>query len=334
MLFSSFKWNNGKEISPYVPASASLSFEKMEHALGSAENMFLLPLLGRQMLARLQRIYDGRGSAVSDTKKLEDQALDIAKRAEATIAFWWHFDALNLRVTDQGFQRQQSDDWSPAFKYQEDRLRANFKRQGFNSLDALVDFLADNISTFDEFQHSDAYVKRQHATVKNREEAEQYVSLGHSTIAFLRLEQEFTMASGAELQAAMGADMYDRYREWMANPATYPPTYDVTLDKLRTLCVPVVVFAAAKRLLERTGTYTDRGLYFEAVVSAAAQNNQTSTPASERQIGDRLGHANRDLQHAQSTLKSFLRRHYTDIFSDDPGNVIRDNDDHAGFFAM
>ena len=316
-----------------MPASASLSFEKMEHALGSAENMFLLPLLGRQMLARLQRIYDGRGSEVPDTKKLEDQALDIAKRAEATIAFWWHFDALNLRVTDQGFQRQQSEDWSPAFKYQEDRLRANFKRQGFNSLDALVDFLADNISTFDEFQHSDAYVKRQHATVKNREEAEQYVSLGHSTIAFLRLEQEFTMASGAELQAAMGADMYDRYSEWMANPATYPPTYDVTLDKLRTLCVPVVVFAAAKRLLERTGTYTDRGLYFEAVVSAA-QNNQTSTPASERQIGDRLGHANRDLQHAQSTLKSFLRRHYTDIFSDDPGNVIRDNDDHTGFFAM
>lgn len=332
MLFSSFKWNNGKEISPYVPASASLSFDKVEHALGSAENMFLLTLLGRQMLARLQRIYDGRGSSDTETKKTEDQALEIAQRAEATLAFWWHFDALNLRVSDQGFQRQQSDDWSPAFKYQEDRMRENFKQQGFNALDALVDFLSHNISVFDEFQHSDAYVKRQHATVKNREEAERYVSLGHSTIAFLRLEQEFTMASGSELQAAMGADMYEKYCSWMANPSTYPGT-EVSLEQLRKECVPVVVFAAAKRLLERTGTYTERGLYFEAVVSAA-QTNQTTTPASERQIGDRLGHINRDLQHAQSILKSFLRHHFDDIYSDDPGNIIRNNDDHTGFFAM
>ena len=62
MLFSKSKWNNAAEISPYVPASTSLSFSKMEHALASVEGLFLFPLLGPDMLERLQDIYDGQVS--------------------------------------------------------------------------------------------------------------------------------------------------------------------------------------------------------------------------------------------------------------------------------
>ena len=74
----------------------------MEHALASVEGLFLFPLLGPDMLERLQDIYDGQVSQDDNVKKLELQSLEIAQRAEANLAFWWHFDALNLRITDQG----------------------------------------------------------------------------------------------------------------------------------------------------------------------------------------------------------------------------------------
>lgn len=333
MLFSQFKWNNAAEISPYVPASASLSFQKVEHALASVESIFLFNLLGTTMLARLQRIYDDRLSEDAATQDIERQALGIAQRAEANLAFWWHFDALNLRITDQGFQRQQSDEWVPAFKYQEDRLRERFHQQGFNALDALIDFLADNIGKFPEFRRSDAYTRRQLSTVHNRAEVEQYLSIGHSTLVFLRLQGEFTMAAGADLQATMGATTYNQYCAWLQAPDSYPDDFPVSFEQLRQKCVPVIVFASALRLVQRTGTLTDRGLYFEAV-KAAASVNHTKTPAADKQIGDRLATLKDDLLNAQSHLKSFLRTYYPDLFGDKPGNIIRDNDNHNAFFAI
>lgn len=333
MLFSQSKWNNAAEISPYVPASASLSFQKVEHALASAESIFLHHLLGSAMLARLQRIYDGHRSENHKTQEIESQALDIAKRAEANLAFWWHFDALNLRITDQGFQRQQSDEWQPAYKYQEDRMRENFHQQGFNSLDALLDFLSAHIATFYEYREAETYTARMRSTVRNRAETEQYLYLGHSQIVFLRLRAEFDTAEASFLQSTMGITMYGKYKGWISNPATYPESKEVSLDQLRQKCIPVIVFASAIRLMQRTGTLTDRGLYFEAVKAAASVNN-TCTPSGDKQIGDRLTTLNDDLLASQSRLKSFLRINFPEWFYDAPGNIVRDNDNHTGFFAM
>ena len=333
MLFSKSKWNNAAEISPYVPASTSLSFSKMEHALASVEGLFLFPLLGPDMLERLQDIYDGQVSQDDNVKKLELQSLEIAQRAEANLAFWWHFDALNLRITDQGFQRQQSEEWVPAYKYQEDRMREKFHQQGFNALDALIDFLSAHIDIFTEYRDAETYTARMLSTVRNRTEAEQYLDLGHSQIVFLRLRGEFTMAAGSYLQSTMGTTMYDKYNGWISDPSTYPEGRDVTLEQLRQKCVPVIVFASALRLVQRTGTLTDRGLYFEAVKAAASINN-TKTPANDKQIGDRLATLKEDLLTSQSHLKSFLRINFPEWFDDAPGNIVRDNDNHNAFFAI
>ena len=57
MLFSKEKWNNGKEMGAYVPTSASLSFEKVESSLQSADDLFLTPLLGDGLMAAIETIY-------------------------------------------------------------------------------------------------------------------------------------------------------------------------------------------------------------------------------------------------------------------------------------
>ena len=330
MLFSKEKWNNGKEISAYVPASASLSFAKVKSSLQSAEDLFLAPLLGTAMIARTEAVY-AKSEAARTAE--ERQLLRLAQRAEANMAFFHDFDALQLRITDQGFQRQGSDDWQQAYKYQEDRLREGFRAKGFNAIDALLDFLDANSQTFAEYADAPACKERQKAIVKSTDEVQRWVNIGHSRLVFLRFAAEFSTVEDTVLQATMGDAFYQQLQKWLNGDEEYPDDYDLTLEELRRQCGRLVVTATAIRLLKKTGTLTDRGLYFENVQAAAGENH-TRTAATETQIGDRLAIYERDLQAAEANLRNVIKTCYPDFSDGADGYIVRDNDHRAAFFAM
>ncbi len=331
MLFSKDKWNNGKEISAYVPASASLSFAKVESSLQSAEDLFLAPLLGTAMIARTEAVY-AKSEAARTAE--ERQLLRLAQRAEANMAFFHDFDALQLRITDQGFQRQGSDDWQQAYKYQEDRLREGFRTKGFNAIDALLDYLDANSQTFAEYADAPACKERQKAIVKSTDEVQRWVNIGHSRLVFLRFAAEFPAVEDTVLRAAMGNAFYEQLLRWLSGDEDYPVAdYSMTLPQLRRLCGRVVVMATAIRLLKKTGTLTDRGLYFENVQAAAGENH-TRTAATDTQIGDRLAIYEQDLRAAETTMRLTIDEFYPEFSDGTDGHIVRDNDNRAAFFAM
>lgn len=329
MLFSKEKWNNGKEMGAYVPTSASLSFEKIESSLQSAEDLFLTPLLGNDMMEALEDIY----STTSERSEEEQKLLTLAQRAVANMAFFYNFDALQLRITDQGFQRQGSDDWQQAYKYQEDRLRDGFRTKGFNAIDALLDFLDEHKDVFTEYEDAPACADRAKAIVKNTREVQRWVNIGHSTLVFLRFAAEFPTVEETVLRAVTGDAFYSQLRSWLDGDEEYPEDCYLTLDELRRQCGRLVVMATAVRLLKKTGTLTDRGLYFENV-SAAAGENRTQTAATDAQIGDRLAIYEKDLRAAEANLRTVIKECYPDFSDGTEGHVVRDNDHHAAFFAM
>ena len=202
MLFSQSKWDNGKQMSPFVPVSASLSWQKMQAPIESAEQQFLQPLLGEQMMQRLGQLADN----IPEGDLLAPQLVQIARRAVANLAFWLHFDALNLRISDQGFQRQGSADWQGAYKYQEDRLRKGFKNAGFNALDFLLDFIEDHLKDYPEYLTSPCYQDRSKAIVRSAREANQFVFINSSHIVFMRLKGEFRTVEEYDLCAVLGED--------------------------------------------------------------------------------------------------------------------------------
>ena len=70
MIFSKEKWSNGKEISAFVPSSASLSFQKMESSLSSVQQMFLQPLIESTLMKRIENIYGNMDSADEKSRQL------------------------------------------------------------------------------------------------------------------------------------------------------------------------------------------------------------------------------------------------------------------------
>ena len=113
-----------------VPISTGLSWVRMEPLLRNAQTDYILPLLGEEQTSELDAIYEMRPA---DRSKTEENALAVAQKAVVNLALWSNFDALSVRISDQGFQRQESDSWRPAYKYQEDMLRRTFANAGFNA---------------------------------------------------------------------------------------------------------------------------------------------------------------------------------------------------------
>lgn len=330
MLFSQSKWDNGRQMSPFVPVSSSLSFAKMQAPLESVEQQFLLPLLGEQMMQRLQQLADNP----PEDDKLASQLTQTARRAVANLAFWLHFDALNLRISDQGFQRQGSADWQGAYKYQEDRLRKSFKNAGFNALDQLLDFIEEHIEAYPDYLTSPCYQDRSRAIVRSAREANQFVFINSSHIVFMRLKGEFRTVEEYDLCAVLGEKLYRLLRAWLSGKTDFPADECIcTLEQLRLACADFVVKKAASRLMRQTGSLTERGLYFGSTESGSL-GNDIEKPATDRQIGDRCALADLDAHRAEASLRCFLNNYMGAIVGERTVGPIRNNDNHAAFFAM
>lgn len=328
MIFSEGFWVKGGEQDAFVPVSATLSFSKMEAPLRNAQDMFLNPLLGEALTLELEEAYIDR---TEGWLKL----IRMSQSAVMNLAFWYYFDMLQMRITDQGFQRQESDNWQQPYKYQEDRLKANFKHRGFDGLDKILDYLYDNIETFGSFSQSPAYAEMKGAVVRNPSDVERLVYIGGSRLLFLRLRTEFETVEETRLVGVMGRDLYDRFRSWLVNPDGFPSEEcDCSLEDLRQRCAAVVIRNAVIRLLKQTGTLTDKGLYFD-ILNASGQENHSRQPASDAAIGDRMALYESDAQVAEDNLRRFLSRRMSSMFEGGgPNHIIRDNDNKQAFFAM
>lgn len=330
MIFSKEKWNNGKEISAFVPSSASLSFQKMESSLSSVQQMFLQPLVESTLMKRIENIYDNMDSADEKSR----QMLSLAQRAVANLAFWHDFDALNLRISDQGFQRQGSEDWQGAYKYQEDRMRENFKSRGFNALDALLDFVEDHLAEYPEYKDTKCWTERRHAIVKSQKEVDRIVCIYGSHIVFMRLQAEFRTVEEYHLKPLLGDELYIKLRQWLAGSEAFPEDASCTLDAFRLACADYVVRMAVIRLMKQTGSLTDRGLYF-LQQTAGSYDNRNVSPASDRQIGDRIGMYEIDARRSAASLQTFIKNFLGGYVEDETSNYnIRDNTDRNAFFTL
>lgn len=327
MIFSKDKWNNGGEIRAFVPVSAALSFEKMEAPLSNAQDMFLLQVLGQTMIAKLQGIYDATEGISENDKRF----LRLSQLAVSNLAFYYDFDALNLRIGDQGFQRQESDTWHNTYKYQEDHLRDSFRNKGFNAIDDLLAFLEVNTDTYPDFKTAPGYTLRAQSIVKSTEEVNRICFINNSRIIFMRMQSLFAIIEENDLKPILGENLYKKLRGWLTDPSTFS-SETTTLDEFRLQCAHYVIMRAASRLIESTGSVTERGLYFTTV--AAGDGNTIQQPATDDQLAWRIQVFKNDAENFKTSLIRFISIYLPDDVSGNSQHALdRDNDNHSTFFA-
>lgn len=334
MIYNEDYWKEEQMHRGSVAISTGLSWVRMAPLLAAAEEDFLRPLLGDVVMDEVIGIFENL--LPPDRTEAESSVLRLARRAELNLALWANFDTLSVRISDQGFQRQESDSWRPAYKYQEDNLRRGFANAGFNSLDRLIDYLETHLDEFPKFAGSPAYTISQRSIVRNTADVQDIYDINNSRLVFLRLRPLLHQVEELCLQPVLGNKLYDALRAWLEDGETaldgetYP---DDKWEQLRDRCRKVVVMTAIVQLLRTTGSVTDRGVYFRQT-SSAGGGNESISPVADNRLQLLLADADRAREGYVGRLTSWVKTHMATHAAGDPHQVLhRDNDDGAAFWA-
>ncbi len=331
MFFSSKNWNNGKQMDDIIPVSAALSFDKMRSSLKTADDLYLSPLIGDALMTTLEGLCD------NETTDNERHLIRLLRSAEANLAFYANFDTLQLRITDQGFQRQQTENFGSPYKYQEDRLRAAFRNRGFNALDSILDLLDASFTSLAGYGDMPARCTSAADIVQRTSEVNAVHFINGSRLVFLRLVPQLVAVAHNELRPLIGWNLYNNMTAALQDGTAEERVGDTdpsrTYEELRQYCIPFVVKKAVARLIRETGSLTDRGLYFLSHV-AGSSDNDTAAPASRREAHDAAANAETEARQYGDTLMAFIEWKWPDYFPGKPSDTFkRDNNGKKTFWA-
>lgn len=319
MVFSKDKWSDSDELNQFIPVSAALSFEKVESSLNDAWQLFIVPLLGEELAAEVVLFYQAE-----EPTELQKKVLLLCQRAVANLAFWYNYTELNIRISDQGMQRQESDgSFKQMYKYQEDQLRMSFKNKGFNALDQLVEVFDKHQTDFPSYIDSPAYTSRQMAIVRSTAEVDDIHFINGSHLIFLRLKPVFKMIEETQLQPVLGSSLYDALLKALERGET--SLGDTTVEELRRKVAAWVVFKSMAELVRNTGSLTDRGLYFAQVHEG--DGNLSLSPADKEQAAARAANFENCAEKYHDRLMNFIRNRLPEFYKGSQSDVLnRDND--------
>ena len=320
MVFSKEKWNNAAELNQFIPVSAALYFESVQSSLDDAWRLFVLPLLGDALAEEIVAYY-----AEEDPTALQRKVLNECQRAVANLAFWYNFDELNVRISDQGMQRQESDgSFKQTFKYQEDQLRAAFKNKGFNALDRVIDLLDQHQKDFPLYEQSPAYASRKSSIVRSTAEVDANYFINNSHLIFLRLKPIFKLVEESGLRAVLGESLYKDLLKAIKDGET--TIGDTTTEELRLRCVSFVVFTSIAELMQQTGTLTDRGLYFEQIHEG--DGNLSVKPARPGDLMVRVDNLRKNADTCLNQLMNFIQLNLPTYYKGTQSDVLNRDNNH------
>lgn len=332
MLFSAANNVKMEEVRNYIAISSSMKFEHVEPHIDNAERDFIKPLLGDSLYAELQDFYDIMPvDNPTEVQIATKELLQLVQRSLIHLAYWIGFDFLNVEVSDSGFRRIESDKVKGLYRYQEENLRAYFKTNGFNGLDDALEFIDENIVSFNEFKLSPNWTQLKQAFIPDTKTFDGIYGINNSRLTFLRLKQFMKINEDFEIKKALGETIYNYMKAQMVLDA--PEAKAKAL--LPYIQKPLAYLSVADLMLESGADLSEKGLYFSQTVSTT--NNDTEVKPADKDRVVALANKNRLIGSTYlEALKRYLVDHADDWpdYSQQTGSVFtRDNTDKKTFWA-
>lgn len=209
MLFKEENNTNAAEIKKHLPVNVSVNFKSLKPHIKVAERKYIKKLLGDDQYEELTDYYDEHHAP---EERLDD-LLDLVQFALINLAYWWGFPKLNTKFSDQGAYRNETEKQKSLYKYQEVDLRNSFKQDGFNGLDAVLEFLEINISIFPAFEGSSGYAFFKSNFICSTAEFDSIYSIGGSRLVFLKLRRFMNIVEDFKILPFIGRDFYEELKE-------------------------------------------------------------------------------------------------------------------------
>lgn len=265
---------NGKaeEIKQFLPVNVTCSFRAISPALAQCERKYLLPVLGGALFERIASFYITEPQPEEPILK---DLLPLCQYAVARLAFWQDFDILSVSISDNGAADRAGE--NRLYRYQYEALKKTLKNDGFDQLDAVLEFCEKNIQQLPEFETSPTRLTLQGSFVKSTAEFNEIYNIGNSRLVFLKMRYFINSVEELELRHRLGGPFCE---ELLSADATLPK-YARILPGIRKF---VVFRAVAEGVAELHRLPTEKGLVFESQSDSGSSNAGTSEnvlPAEE-----------------------------------------------------
>ncbi|MBQ4222369.1 MAG: hypothetical protein II674_00825 [Prevotella sp.] len=186
------------EFKKCMPVGVQTSFLTMSPAIATAEQLRLMPYLGKALFDRAAAYYASHETADNTL----DQLIELIQMTVVRMAYWDSFDQLAVMIKDNGMSDSQGE--NRVYRYQADALRASLLRQGHEWLNRTLEFCTENVATLTEFQQSEYYAERSESVVHGLADFERHIGLNHDFTVFAKLREWLESTETMELPYRLG----------------------------------------------------------------------------------------------------------------------------------
>lgn len=193
--------SSSEEFKNCLPVNVNTTFATLAPAIASAEQDFIVPIIGKSLFDDLSdKYYNDQHTAEPYASVVENLQFAIIR-----LAYWDSFDQLSVMMSDNGISDQNGE--NRVYRYQADNLRKNLFRQGYQRLKQAVAIIEAHMTDFPLFSESAYYAINNASLIKSTADFDSLVPIDEDFRIFSRLRRFITTVEDMDLSFRLGQEL-------------------------------------------------------------------------------------------------------------------------------
>lgn len=210
-----------EELKKYIPTDVGQNLEKINSFLENAETREIIKILGGALYMELKAAYeigfDASPEIDSGSTDLRNDKLEaLLPYVQRPLAYFAYLDAvpiIDVVITNTGLGVVSNQNIAPASQNRVASFKKGIEKAAFDGVEALIQYLEENIADFDTWQSSTAYSLQKNHIITNAREFNKYVEIENSRLSYLKLLPTMFNVEQMEVAAAISKDLLDEIIE-------------------------------------------------------------------------------------------------------------------------
>ncbi len=196
------------EIKKYISVDGSFQYETVFPYIEIAENE-VKKILGKAQYDELNDYYNGPGTGIDEL----DALLPYCQRSIAYFAFLKGLDKFNVSIGNNGIGVIQNSNLAPASKERVENLRKNINESAWDSIEALLEFLEENIDDYPLWSSSSEYAYQYEYLISSARKFDELYKIERSRVTFLNWRPAMADVEKITMEPVVSKKMLDELKE-------------------------------------------------------------------------------------------------------------------------
>lgn len=206
----------------------NMSFKNMEQHISNAEEQYIVKVLGAAQLAEVQDAYTADPSPAISAPLAA--LLTKCQNAIRELALYIGLPKLNLRISDLGVMKSDSQDYVSSSGGEMYFARLQYLIDGYKALDALYKFLEENKADYPLWTGATVYTQYKSLLVNTTELFSSFVNAVDNRWLFSKLIPQQKNVERMRVRPALGAEFFDDLKSGFADGSLSSDEEELLVD--------------------------------------------------------------------------------------------------------